>query len=91
MWAVVLRALALGAVAAGSVAYAAAAAVAVITQAGGRALDLRVGPLALVVVERSGADTATTFGSGLLAVAVLGGVVNALLALALARRRRGIP
>lgn len=91
MWSVVLRALALGAVAAGLVAYAAAAAVAVIAQAGGRALDVHVGPLALVVVERSGDATATTFGSGLLAVAVLGGVVNALLAAALARRRRGIP
>jgi len=91
MWSVVLRALALGAVAAGSLAYAGAAALAVITQAGGRALDVRVGPLVLVVVERSGGGTATTFGSGLLALAVLGGVVNALLAVALARRRRGIP
>lgn len=91
MRSVVVRAVALGAVAAGMVAYACAAAAAVVAQAGGRTLDVHVGPLALVAVQRLAAGTATTFGSGLLAVALLGGIVNALLAVALSRRRRGIP
>jgi len=91
MRSVVVKALALGTVAAGLIAYALAAAGAVLAQAGGRTLDVHLGPLVLVAVERVGATTATTFGSGLLAVALLGGVVNALLAVALARRLRGMP
>ena len=91
MRAVVVRALALGVVAAGVIAYALAAASAVLAQAGGRTLDVHLGPLTLVAVERVGATTATTFGSGLLAVALLGGVVNAVLAVVLARRLRGMP
>lgn len=91
MRSVVVRAVALGMLAAGLVAYACAAAAAVVVQAGGRTLDVHLGPLALVAVERTGAGTATTFGSGLLAVALLGGIVNALLAVVLTRRRRGIP
>lgn len=88
MRAVVVRAFALGAVAAGLLGYAVAAAVAVIAQSGGRTVDVHVGPLVVVAIERAGATTATTFGSGLLAVALLGGVVNALAAAVLARRLR---
>ena len=75
----------------GLIAYALAAAAAVLAQAGERTLDVHLGPLVLVAVERVDTTTATTFGSGLLAVALLGGVVNALLAFALARRLRGMP
>lgn len=91
MRAVLLKAAVLGAVAAGLVAYACAVALAVLAQSGGRALDVRVGPLVLVAVERTGEGTTTTFGSGLLVAALLGGIANVLLAVALARRRRVIP
>jgi hypothetical protein len=69
-------------------AYAVAAAAAVIVQAGGGVLDVHVGPLVLVAVERSGAVTSTMFGPGLLAVAALGGLANAAAAALLARRAR---
>lgn len=91
MRSVVLRAVVLGAAAVGLVAYACAAAAAVIVQVGGSTLDVRLGPVTLVAVERAGTGVATTFGSGLLVVALLGGIVNALLAVLLARRRRDIP
>lgn len=84
----VVRAFALGAAAAGLLAYALAAAIAVIAQSGGRTVDVHVGPLVLVAIERTGATTATSIGSGLLLVALLGGVVNALAAAVLARRLR---
>ncbi len=50
--------------------------------------DLRValGPLVFVVFERAGETTATTFGAGLPAAAVLGGLLNALGAVLLRRR-----
>lgn len=88
MRAVVVRAFVLGAAAAGVLAYALVAAVAVVAQSGGRTVDVHAGPLVLVEVARTGASTATTFGSGLLAVALLGGVVNVLAAALLARRQR---
>ena len=81
-----LRAFLLGALAIGLVAYAAAAALAVAAQAGDRSLDLALGHLAVVsVVERQDATT-TTFGPGLLVVALVGGLAN--LALASFIRRR---
>ena len=69
-------------------AYAVAAAAALVVQAGGGVLDIHVGPLVLVAVERSGATTSTLFGPGLLAVAALGGLVNVAAAALLARRAR---
>ena len=88
MRAVAVRAAALGAVAFGLLAYALAAAAAVVAQSAGRMLNVHVGPLVLVAVERSGTATETTFGSGLVAVALLGGVANAGVAALLARRLR---
>ena len=85
-----LKAFALGLVAFGVVAYGAAATIAFLA-VGGDVGTLRVGagPLLLVEVERGAAgSSATTFGAGLLAVAVLGGVVNASAAAVLERRRR---
>lgn len=88
---VLVKAAVLGALATGLLAYACAVGLAVLAQAGERALGIHAGPLVLVAVERTPGGTATTFGSGLLVVALLGGIVNALLAVALARRRKPIP
>jgi hypothetical protein len=83
-----LRAFVLGAVAAGVVAYAVAAALAVTAQAGERTLELALGPLGLVTVARDGPTTVTTFGAGLVVVACVGGLANLAAALLLARRAR---
>lgn len=86
-----LRALALGTVAVAMLAYAVAAAAAAIVQAEGGRLDVHVGPLVLVAVERSGDAAAAVFGPGLLAVAALGGLANAAAAALLARHARRRP
>jgi hypothetical protein len=83
-----LRAFALGAIALGVLAYAGAAALAVGAQAAGRSLVVGFGPLVLVSVEREASNAVTTFGPGLLVVAILGGCVN-LAAARLVRRRAG--
>ena len=85
MWA--LKAFLLGAVAVGVVAYALVAALAVAAQAGGRALAIALGPLTLVSVTQGEAATVTTLGSGLVVLAVAGGLVN--LAAAQLMRHRG--
>jgi hypothetical protein len=74
VWA--LKAFLLGAVAVGIVAYAVVGALAVAAQAGGRALDLALGPLTLVSVAHEGTETVTTFGAGLVALALAGGSAN---------------
>lgn len=84
-----LRAFLLGAVAIGFVAYATTAATAIVAQARDwEAFELAVGPVVLIAVERAGGATATTFGSGLLVAAALGGVLNSLASIVLARRSR---
>jgi hypothetical protein len=83
-----LRAFALGAIALGVLAYAGAAALAVGAQAAGRSLVVGLGPLVLVSVEREASEVVTTFGPGLLVVAILGGCAN-LAAARLVRRRAG--
>ncbi len=55
---------------------------------GWKSFDLSVGPLVVGAFERSGRSTATTFGPGLPALALLGGAVNAAAAAWLARRMR---
>ena len=60
--------------------------VAVAAQAGGRTLDVAVGPLLIVSVTMEGAARVTTFGPGLLVLALVGGVVN-LVAARMIRRR----
>ncbi len=84
-----LKAFVLGALAVGVVAYALVAALAVTAQAGGRTLDLSLGPLTLVAVTRSGTTTATTFGVGLLLLALAGGLVNLVAAAAIRNRSGG--
>ena len=82
-----LRALVVGMLAAGVLAYAGAAALAVAVQAGtSGGLHIAIGGLVLVAVERSDDATATTFGAGLLVLAVAGGILNALAAALLSRR-----
>jgi len=81
-----LKAFLLGTFAIGLVVYTAAAAIAVAAQAGGRSLEMALGPVGVVsVVERTGTTT-TTFGPGLFLLALVGGLVN--LALATIFRRR---
>ena len=88
MWG--LRAFVLGTVAVGVVAYAVVAALAVMAQAGGHALELALGPLVVVAVTRGDGATVTTIGPGLAAVALAGGLANLALALLL-RQRSGPP
>jgi hypothetical protein len=85
-----LKAFLLGTVAVGIVVYALVAALAVTAQAGGRALEIAVGPLAFVSVTHGGAATVTTFGPGLVVLALAGGVVNVMVA-QLMWRRSGPP
>ena len=83
-----LRAFVLGAIAVGVLSYAGAAALAVGAQAAGRSLVIGFGPLVVVSVERETAAAVTTFGPGLIGLAILGGCLNVAAAL-LVRRRAG--
>lgn len=78
----------LGLVAVGVAAGAAAVAAAIAADAGGwGGYRISLGPLLLTEFERDGADTAASFGPGLAVVATVGGVLNALGAALLLRRR----
>jgi hypothetical protein len=81
-----LKAFLLGTLAVGIVGYAVAAALAVSAQAAGRTIDIRLGPLGIVMVATEGAAKVITFGAGLLVLAALGGVLN-LAAASVIRRR----
>lgn len=81
-----LKAFLLGMLAVGVVAYAVAAALAVSAQAAGRALDVGLGPLEIVSVVMQGSATTTTFGPGLAALAVGGGLLNLTAAWVVRRR-----
>ena len=86
MWAV--KALVLGSLAFGIVGYAAAAALAVAAQAGSSTIDVALGPLPVVSVTLEGAARVTTFGIGILVIALVGGFAN-VAAAQLIRRRAG--
>jgi hypothetical protein len=78
----------LGAVAIGIVASVAGFAVGVAAQAGGwPSFRVGLGPLVLFAFTSTARATTTTFGAGLPALAVLGGLVNAGAARVLSRRR----
>ncbi len=80
----------LGTAAVAVLAYAAALALAIAAAAGDwGALNVAVGPVVLVAVERSAGETSTTFGSGLALAALAGGAVNAGAAALLRGRTRG--
>lgn len=83
-----LKAFLLGALAVGVVGYALVAALAVTAQAGGRALDIALGPLTVISVTQAGTETVTTFGPGLVVLALAGGLAN-LAAARLVRHRSG--
>ena len=85
-------AFALGALAVGALAVAAALAAGVVAEANDwNEVRIAVGSLLFVAFEREGRTTATTLGSGLLAIALLAGVLNAVGAALLRRpgRARG--
>lgn len=86
MWAV--KAFGLGAFAVGVLGYAAAAAIAVAAQAGGRSIDLALGPLPIVTVLTQRSETSITFGVGIATLAVLGGLANLAAGAWLKRRSR---
>ena len=71
-----LRAFLLGAAAGAVLAYVAAATAALVAAGSGAVPHLAVGPVALLVVERSAGGTETTFGAGLVLVPLVGGVAN---------------
>jgi hypothetical protein len=77
----------LGAAAIAVVVYVFVAALALVVAAGGSTMRLGLGPLVLVSVERDGGSTTTVIGSGLLALALLGGLANLVAAHMLSRRR----
>ncbi len=86
----IVTAFALGLVAFGVLAYTGAAALAFLAVGGEvGSMHVGVGPLLLVSIEQVGGSASeTTFGPGLLAVALLGGILNAAGATVLGRRRR---
>ena len=84
-----LRAFTLGCVALGVLAYAGVAALAVAAQAAGRSFVVGLGPLIVASVERDASAAVTTFGPGLLVLAMVGGCANVAAAALLARRLRG--
>ena len=81
-----LKAFVLGAFATGILAYAIAAALAIAAQAGDRALDIALGPVVVVSVAVDGPTAGTTFGAGLLLIALAGGLLNLVAARLIARR-----
>lgn len=83
-----LKAFVLGFFALGVVGYAIVAALAVAAQAGGHTLDVALGPLLVVSVTAERATMVTTFGPGLLVIALVGGILN-LVAAQLLRQRHG--
>jgi hypothetical protein len=82
-----MTAFALGAGAFGIALLAAGLAVGIFAQSGGwPSFRIGLGPLTLLELTRRGETTSTTFGSGMLAVAILGGALNAVAAACLSRR-----
>jgi hypothetical protein len=84
-----LKAFLLGATAVGALAYALVATLALAAQADARSLDLALGPLRLVSVGEERGATITTFGPGVIALAVVGGLVNLVAARVLRRGSGG--
>jgi hypothetical protein len=85
---IVVRAFVVGLVATGLLMFVVAAALGVGAASTSLTLDVRLGPLGLLAVERDGVEVAASVGPGLAVVAALGGLLNAAAAALLARRRR---
>lgn len=84
-----LKAFLLGTVALGVLAYAGATALAVAAQTTGKSLSIGFGPLVIVSVEHRASDAVTTFGLGVIMIAVVGGLVNVAAASLIGRRAGG--
>ena len=82
----VVRAVALGAAATAVLAYVFAGAVALVIASGGGHAHVALGPFLIVDVEQGREGAAVALGSGLLALALLGGLVNGGVGLVLRRR-----
>ena len=83
-----LRALLLGVAAGAVLVYVAAFTAALAVSVGEGEVAIGIGPVLLLGVERTGRGSETTLGSGLAAVAVVCGLVNAAASWALERRAR---
>ena len=83
-----LKAFLLGSLAFAVVGYAARGRTRRGSSGGGRTVDVAVGPLVVVSVALEGAARVTTFGPGILVVALAGGIAN-VAAAQLIRRRAG--
>jgi hypothetical protein len=81
-----LRALALGAVASGVLAYTAARAIAIAAASGGSTIGIAIGPIVVLEVDQVDGNAITTLGPGLVVVALCGGVLNAVAAIVISRR-----
>lgn len=82
-----VRGFLIGVVASGAIVFVAAATLAAAVSSGSGSLHLAVGRVLLVGVDRAGDDVATSFGPGLVMVAAVGGVLNAVGAWVVGRRR----
>jgi ABC-type Co2+ transport system permease subunit len=83
-----LKAFAFGSVAGVVVAYATAVTVGLAVAAADAELHIAIGPATLLAVESGRDGFATTFGPGLLVLAIVAGLLNAVVAAALSRRLR---
>ncbi len=81
-----LRAFAFGSIAGAVVGYATAATVGLAVAAADAELHVGIGPVMLLAVETGPRGAAATFGSGLVVLAFVVGLVNAAVAAVLARR-----
>ena len=87
---IALTAFALGVAAFGAFALLAAIAAAAVAEAAGRSsYELALFGIELMTFERRADATTTAFGPGLAVIPLLGGAINAVAAVALARLRRG--
>ena len=82
----IVRAVVLGAAATAVLAYVFVGAVALVIAAGGGKAHVALGPLRMVEVSHGREGSSVALGSGLLALALLGGVLNGLAGLGLRRR-----
>jgi hypothetical protein len=82
-----VKAFALGMVALAVLGYTVVTVAAMAAASAGREIEMRLGPIVVVTVDRVAAGTETTYGAGLLLVALLGGALNAAAAAVLAWRR----
>ena len=84
-----LKAFLLGALAVGALAYALLPTLALTAQAGGHTLDVTLGPLVFVTVGEERDAIITTFGPGVVVLALVGGLANLAAAVLVRHRAAG--